>query len=166
MYMVVLWCGRRKSGKTPPFSPIFQPICMQICPLHIITEGKASKHAQSKLLIVYPFYLVFAWFLPEKHFGPLLCSYTCITPYPTPCSLLAHAQPDTHEYGCATLLSLHPACLSFKHSLGLAYSYHMHKHKSQENRKTASIAGGNHSRASAVCSFALPNPCGHCPQAD
>ena len=75
MYMVVLWCERRKSGKTPPFSPIFQPICMQMCPLHIIREGKASKHAQSKLLIFYPFYLGFTWFLPEKHFGPLLRSY-------------------------------------------------------------------------------------------
>ena len=63
------------SGKTPPFSPMFQPICMQICPLHITREGKASKHAQSKLLIFYPFYLVFTWFLPEKHFGPLLRSY-------------------------------------------------------------------------------------------
>ena len=34
-------------------------ICMQICPLHIIREGKATKHPQSKLLIFYPFYLVF-----------------------------------------------------------------------------------------------------------
>ena len=73
---VVLWCKRRKSGKTPPFSPRFQPICMKMCPLHIIREGKASKHAQSKLLILYPFYLVFTWFLLEKHFGPLLGSYT------------------------------------------------------------------------------------------
>ena len=56
----------------------------------------------------------------------------CITPHPTPCSLLAHAQPDTHEYGCATASSLHPACLSFKHSTGLAYPYHYHKHKSQK----------------------------------
>ena len=75
MYMVVLWCKRRKSGKTPPFSPMFQPICMQMCPLHIIREGKASKHAQSKLLIFYPFYLVSTWFLLEKRFGPLLRSY-------------------------------------------------------------------------------------------
>ena len=75
MYMVVLWCERRKSGKTPAFSPMFQRICMQMCPLHIIREGKASKLAQSKLLIFYPFYLVFTWFLPEKHFGPLLRSY-------------------------------------------------------------------------------------------
>ena len=73
--MVVLWCKRRKSGKTPPFSPIFQPIRMQMCPLHIIREGKASKRAQSKLSNFYPFYLVFTWFLPEKHFGPLLRSY-------------------------------------------------------------------------------------------
>ena len=28
-----------------------------------------------QLLIFYPFYLVFTWFLPEKHFGPLLRSY-------------------------------------------------------------------------------------------
>ena len=75
MYMVVLWCKRRKRGKTPPFSFIFQPICMQMCPLHIIREGKASKQAHSKLLIFYPFYLFFTWFLLEKHFGPLLCSY-------------------------------------------------------------------------------------------
>ena len=75
MYMGVLWFGTRKSGKTPPFSPIFQPICMQVCPLHIIREGKASKHAQSKLFIFYTFYLVCTWFLPEKHFGPLLRSY-------------------------------------------------------------------------------------------
>ena len=75
MYMVVLWCKRRKSGKTSPFSPIFQPICMQMCPLHMLRRGKARKHAQSKLLNFYPFYLVFAWFLPEKHFGPLLHSY-------------------------------------------------------------------------------------------
>ena len=75
MYMGVVWCGTRKRGKTPPFSSIFQPSCMQMCPLHIIREGKASKHAQSKLLNFYPFYLFFTWFLPEKHFGPLLCSY-------------------------------------------------------------------------------------------
>ena len=74
MYMGVVWCRTRKSGKTPPFSPIFQPICMQMCPLHILREGKASKHAQSKLLNFYPFYLGFTWFLPEKHFGPLLRS--------------------------------------------------------------------------------------------
>ena len=73
--MVVLWCKRRKSGKTSPFSPMFQPFCMQMCPLHIIREGKASKHAQSKLLIFYPFDLVFTWFLLEKHFGPLFRSY-------------------------------------------------------------------------------------------
>ena len=63
MYMGVVWCGTRKSGKTTPFSPIFQSICLQMCPLHIPREGKASKHAQSKLLIVLPilpgFYLVF-----------------------------------------------------------------------------------------------------------
>ena len=75
MYMVVLWCKRRKSGKAPPFSPIFQRICMQMCPLPIIREGKANKHAQSKLLIFYPFYLVFTWFSLDKHFGPLLRSY-------------------------------------------------------------------------------------------
>ena len=75
MYMVVLWCKRRKSGKTPPFSPMLQPICMQMCPLHIIREGKASKHAHINLLIFYRFYLVFTWFLLEKHFGPLLRSY-------------------------------------------------------------------------------------------
>ena len=75
MYMGVVWCGTRKSGKTPPFSPIFQPICMQICPLHILRKGKASQHAQSKLLNFYPFYLVFTWFLRGKHFGPLLHSY-------------------------------------------------------------------------------------------
>ena len=73
--MVVLWCERRKSGKTPLFSPMFQPICMQIYLLHIIREGQASKHAQSKLLNFHPFYLVFTWFLTEKHFGPLLRSY-------------------------------------------------------------------------------------------
>ena len=64
MYMVVLWSERRKSGKTPPFSPIFQPICMQMCLLHIIREGKASKHTHSKLLFFLPilpgFYLVFS----------------------------------------------------------------------------------------------------------
>ena len=75
MYMVVLWCERRNRGRTPPFSPMFQRICMQMCPLPIIREGKASKHAQGKLLIFYPFYLVFTWFLLEKHFGPLLRSY-------------------------------------------------------------------------------------------
>ena len=80
MYMGVVWCGTRKSGKTPPFSPIFQPICMQMCPLHILRKGKASKHAQSKLLNFYPFYLVFPWFLPKKHFGPLLRSYTWAPP--------------------------------------------------------------------------------------
>ena len=47
-----------------------------MCPLHIIREGIASKHAQSKLLNFYPLYLVFTWFLPKKHFGPLLRSYT------------------------------------------------------------------------------------------
>ena len=72
MYMGVVWCGKRKSGKTPPFSPIFQPICMQMCPLHMLRKGKGSKPAQSKLL---NFYVVFTWFLPEKHFGPLLRSY-------------------------------------------------------------------------------------------
>ena len=68
MYIVVLWCERRKSGKTPPFSPMLQPLCMQMCPLHIIREERfslrlaaaggsevtgdpPSKHAQSKLLI-------------------------------------------------------------------------------------------------------------------
>ena len=76
MYMVVLWCERRKSGKTPPFSHIFQRICMQMCPLPIIREGKASKNAPSKLLIFYPFHLVFTWFILQKHFGPLLRSYT------------------------------------------------------------------------------------------
>ena len=63
VYMVVFWCERRKSGKTPPFPLIFQRICMQMCPLPIIREGKASKHAQNKLLIflgILPgFYLVF-----------------------------------------------------------------------------------------------------------
>ena len=75
MYMVVLWCKRRKSGKTSLFTRMFQPICMQMCPLHIIREGKVSKHAHSKLLIFYPFYLVFTWILLEKHFGPFLRSY-------------------------------------------------------------------------------------------
>ena len=75
MYMVVLWCKRRKSGKAPPFSPIFQRICMKMCPLPIIREGKAGKHAQSKFFIFYPFYPVFTWFLLEKHFGPLRRSY-------------------------------------------------------------------------------------------
>ena len=73
--MVVLWCERRKSGKTPPFSRMFQPICMQICPLHIVKEGKASRHTENELLIFYPFCLVFTKFLPEKHFGPLLRSH-------------------------------------------------------------------------------------------
>ena len=76
MYMGVVWCGTRQSGKTPPFSPIFQPICTQMYLLHILRKGKASKHAQSKLLHFYPFYLVFAWFLHEKRFGLLLRSYT------------------------------------------------------------------------------------------
>ena len=55
MYMGVVWCGTRKSGKTPAFSPIFQPICMQMCLLHILRKGKASRHAQSQLLNFYPF---------------------------------------------------------------------------------------------------------------
>ena len=55
MVMGVVWCGKRRGGKTPPFSSIFQPICMQMCPLHMLREGKASKHAQSNLLNVYPF---------------------------------------------------------------------------------------------------------------
>ena len=75
MYVVVLWCKRLKGGKTPPFSHMFQAFCMQTCPLHSIREGKASKHAHSKLLIFFPFYVVFTWFLLEKHFGPLLRSY-------------------------------------------------------------------------------------------
>ena len=69
MYMGVLWSGTRKSGKTPPFSPIFQPICMQMCPLHIIREGKASNHAQSKLLIFYPIYLLFTRFYLRNALG-------------------------------------------------------------------------------------------------
>ena len=36
----------------------------------------------------------------------------------------------------------------------------------RKKEETTSIAGGNHSRASAACSFALPNPRGHYPQAD
>ena len=48
MHMGVVRCGTRKSGKTPPFSPVFEPICTQTCPLHMLREGKASKHAQSK----------------------------------------------------------------------------------------------------------------------
>ena len=39
MYM---GCGTRKSGKPPPSLPIFQPICMQMCPLHMLREGKVS----------------------------------------------------------------------------------------------------------------------------
>ena len=64
MYMGVVWCGTHKSAKTPPFSPIFRRICMQMCPLHILREGKASRHAQSKSLNFHQFYLVFTWFLP------------------------------------------------------------------------------------------------------
>ena len=75
--MGVVWCGTRKSGKTPLFSPIFQPICMQMYPLHMLREGKANKHAPNKLVNFYPLYLVFTWFLPEKHFGPLLRRYKC-----------------------------------------------------------------------------------------
>ena len=59
MYMGAVRCGTRKDGKTPPFSPIFQHICKQMCLVHMLREGKASKHAQSKLLNFYPFYLVF-----------------------------------------------------------------------------------------------------------
>ena len=55
MYMGLMSCRPRKSGKTPLFSPIFEPICMQMCPLHMLREGKASKHAQTKLLNIYPF---------------------------------------------------------------------------------------------------------------
>ena len=47
MYMGVVWCGTRKSGKTPPFTRIFKPICMQMCPLQIKREAKASKHKHS-----------------------------------------------------------------------------------------------------------------------
>ena len=87
MYMVVLWCKRRKSGKTPLFSPMFQPICMQMCPLHIIREGKASKHAQRKLFIFYPLDLVCnyeakrhsptCFGMQPNHGECLLCCYTC-----------------------------------------------------------------------------------------
>ena len=42
MYMGVVWCRTRKSGKTPPFSPIFQPICMQMYLLDILRRGKES----------------------------------------------------------------------------------------------------------------------------
>ena len=90
MYMGLLWCGTRKSGRLPPFSPIFQPICMQIFSPHIIREGKASKRAQSKLLIFYPFYLVFTWFLLEKHFVPLLRSYIDI-------AVSSWSRPKTHS---------------------------------------------------------------------
>ena len=76
MYMVVLWCERRKSGKAPPFSRMFQPICMQTCPLHIIREGKASKHAQSKLLI---FFTDFTWFLPGFYLRNTLGLYFVVT---------------------------------------------------------------------------------------
>ena len=76
MYLGVLWCGTRKSGNTPPFSPIFQPICMQRCPLHIIREGKASKHAQSKLLI---FFTHFTLFLPGFYLRNTLGLYFVAT---------------------------------------------------------------------------------------
>ena len=62
MYMGVVWCGTRESGKTPPFSPIFQPICMQMSPLHMLREGKVSKHAKQVIEfspILPSFYLVF-----------------------------------------------------------------------------------------------------------
>ena len=75
MYMGVVWCGTRKSGKTPPFSPIFQPICMQMCPLHILSEGKASKHAQSKLLN----FSHFTWFLPSFYLRNTLGLYFVVT---------------------------------------------------------------------------------------
>ena len=79
-------CGKRQQraiiacrwglcGAGPLFAPICQPICMQICPLYILREGKASKQAGSNLLNFDQLYLVFTWFLPQKHFGPLLPSY-------------------------------------------------------------------------------------------
>ena len=64
MYMGVVWCGTRKSGKTPPFSGIFQPICMQMCLLHIRTQGQASKHAQSQLQL-----FIFQHFTHSHHPG-------------------------------------------------------------------------------------------------
>ena len=76
MYIGVLWCGTCKCGKTPPFSPIFQPISMQMCPLHIIREGKASKHAQSKLLI---FCNHFTSFLPGSYPTNTLGLYFVVT---------------------------------------------------------------------------------------
>ena len=75
MYMRLVLCATHKSGKTPPFSPIFQPVCMQMCPLHMLRGSKASKHAQSMFLNFYTLKLVFTGILPEKHFGPLLRSH-------------------------------------------------------------------------------------------
>ena len=42
---------------------------MQMCPLHMLREGKASKHAKSKLLNFYPFHLVFTCFFLRNTVG-------------------------------------------------------------------------------------------------
>ena len=78
MYRGVVWCGTRKSGKTPPFSPIFQPICTQRYPLHMLRESKASKHAQGKFLNFSPH---FTWFLPGFYLTNTLGLYFVVTWY-------------------------------------------------------------------------------------
>ena len=95
--MGVVRCGTRKSGKTPPFSPIFQPICMQIRPLHILRKGKASKHAQRKLLNFHPFYLVFTWFYLRNTLG----LYFVVTQWPQTVVTIHHSlASDTSTNTC------------------------------------------------------------------
>ena len=51
MYMGVVWCGTRKRGKTPPFSPVKHPICMQmdITSLKGVLTRPANKEEESTL---------------------------------------------------------------------------------------------------------------------
>ena len=38
-------------------------------------KGQGEQTRTKQIVEFFPFYVVFTWFLPEKHFGPLLRSY-------------------------------------------------------------------------------------------